>query len=91
MDIQRFEIDGITAIDNEIYKGGPHVTVSFANGYQASIIKHPGSYGVELAVVHGGRIVYDTPVTDDVLGWLDEGELRDALVAISHLPVRKGI
>jgi hypothetical protein len=47
--------------------------VHFPNGYTASIIRTEYSYGgaqgrYELAVMRGGEIVYDTPLTEDVLG-----------------------
>lgn len=53
--------------------------VNFPNGYGASLIKHPGSYGFgndlwELAVRKYNKtrgrwyLCYDTPITDDVIG-----------------------
>jgi hypothetical protein len=47
--------------------------VCFPNKYTASIIRTEYSYGnkqgrYELAVMRGGDIVYDTPLTEDVLG-----------------------
>lgn len=67
--------------------------IRFANDYGASIVHHDGSYGVELAVVAFGsssredwEIVYDTPITDDVIGWLDPMTLIDTLRRIAALP-----
>jgi len=67
--------------------------VRFPNNYGASIIHHSGSYGVELAVIHYDSnnwddwdIDYSTPITDDVMGWLDEETLGATLLAISTLP-----
>ena len=60
------------------FLGGEHWTFNFPNGYGASVIRNLGSYGHEsglweLAVLDDlGNLVYDTPVTEDVLGWLDE-------------------
>lgn len=58
--------------------------------YGASIIKRVGSYGMEnddweLAVTYDGHLYYDSPITDDVIGWLSEEELIDILVKIRNL------
>lgn len=65
----------------------------FANGYGASVIRNPGSYGTELAVLRftgpgktEWEITYDTPITDDVIGWLSAEECREILVRIAELP-----
>ncbi|WP_219617004.1 hypothetical protein [Pediococcus pentosaceus] len=63
----------------------------FSNGYGASLIYTPFSYGLELAVIDfksdpTGRIAYDTPITDDVLGYLTWEEAVEALVKIKELP-----
>ena len=68
--------------------------VGFANGYQASIVRGPGSYGgneglFEAAVMHGkDGIVYDTPVTNDVEGWLTEEGVIDFCRKVAALPPR---
>ena len=64
---------------------------TFDNGYGASVIT--GGYGdesapYELAVLHRGRIVYDTPITDDVIGWLTAAEVEELLDRIAALPPR---
>lgn len=65
----------------------------FANGYGASIIRGFGAYGTELAVLRftgpgktEWEITYDTPITDDVIGWLSAEECREILVRIAELP-----
>ena len=67
--------------------------VKFPNGYAASIIsKHGGSYGgneglFEVAVMdHDGVILYDTPVTIDVVGWCDFADVAALLDQIMNLP-----
>jgi hypothetical protein len=62
---------------------------SFPNGYSASVIDD--GYGAEdglyeLAVLRDGKIVYDTPITDDVLGWLTPYRVAKTLDAIAALP-----
>lgn len=71
--------------------GGVQAKIQFANGYGASVIKTPFSYGgkndfYELAVLgQDGHITYDTPVTNDVLGHLCEAEVTAILAQIQSL------
>lgn len=63
----------------------------FINGYGISIIKHDGSYGRasnkwEIAVLRGEELCYDTPITDDVIGWLTGPEVLDYAYKIAALP-----
>ena len=67
------------------------VCFTFENGYGASVIRTDYSYGgsngfYELAVLDkDNKLCYNTPVTNDVLGWLDEGEVEENLLAIQAL------
>jgi hypothetical protein len=70
-----------------------HRVIEFENGYSASIVSHDRSYGgkeglFEIAVLHDGEIVYDTPVTPDVIGWLDFAGVATILKDIEELPPR---
>lgn len=71
--------------------GGVQAKIQFANGFGASIVKTPFSYGgtrgqYELAVFgQDGDITYDTPITDDVLGYLSETAVSEALAKIQAL------
>lgn len=63
----------------------------FPNGYGASVIRTPYSYGgdhgkFELAVLKDGECCYDTEITEDVLGYLDESEVEQYLNEIKELP-----
>lgn len=76
-----------------IQQAGPnhksyHAIVSFANGYEASVISNNDHHGslFELAVTHGGRLCYLTPVTDNVVPNLDFEEVSKYLFTISTLP-----
>lgn len=58
--------------------------VAFPGGYGASVVRHKASYGgekglFEIAVLRDGEIVYDTPITNDVIGWCDPDQVDDYL------------
>ena len=71
--------------------GGIMSRIHFDNGYGASIVQSPFSYGgkiglYELAVLDdGGEICYTTPITDDVLGYLREEDVSEAMILIQQL------
>jgi hypothetical protein len=70
---------------------GKQCIVQFPNGYGASIVQGPHTYGgdkglYELAVFDkDGQITYDTPITNDVLGYLSEQEVEKTLFDIKNL------
>lgn len=65
----------------------------FDNGYGVSVITH--GYGSrqglkELAVIiHNGKgkydLCYDTPITDDVIGWLTDKEVEEITQKVANL------
>jgi hypothetical protein len=62
----------------------------FDNGYEASVVSNEMTYGgksglFEVAVMKDGEIVYNTPVTSDVVGWLDFAGVADILNQIKAL------
>jgi hypothetical protein len=65
--------------------------ISFDNGYGASIVKNEYSYGgreglYELAVLDSdGKLTYETPVTDDVEGYLSEDDVTRLMEQIQNL------
>lgn len=78
---------------------GVHYTFRFSNGYGASIVKTLFSYGYardlwELAVIYftdeadddDWYITYDTPITDDVVGYLTNDKVLELLAEIRDLP-----
>ena len=78
---------------NEIHGGIQHLAF-FPNGYGVSIVKSTYSYGGksglwEMAVLKGNEdewnLTYDTPITSDVLGHLEENEVNgyvDQVIAL---------
>jgi hypothetical protein len=76
---------------NPINAGIQH-KFKFDNGYGASVIRGPYTYGGgdglwELAVLRGPALCYDTPITSDVIGWQSEREIANLLDEIERLPV----
>lgn len=76
---------------NKVHDGIQKV-YSFPNGYGASVVKHSYSYGGkdgkwELAVLKGEDLCYDTGITSDVLGYLNDPEVDDYLRQIEKLEV----
>jgi hypothetical protein len=71
--------------------GGVQAKIQFPNGFGASVVKTPFSYGgkngqYELAVFgQDGNITYDTPITNDVLGYLSETAVSTTLAKIQSL------
>jgi hypothetical protein len=77
-----------------IHDTGIQYLAFYPNGYGASIVQHPYSYGNssglwELAVIKGTEgewnICYETPITNDVLGHLSENEVDEILTQIEAL------
>lgn len=71
--------------------GGEQRVYLFENGYGASVVRHRGSYGGktglwELAVLgKDGHLCYDTPITNDVIGYLSETEVEELLYRIQTM------
>lgn len=65
--------------------------IQFDNGYGASVVKGPYTYGgkdglYEMAILDSnGNLTYDTPITNDVIGYLSEDEVSDYLKKIQEL------
>ena len=70
---------------------GKQCIVQYPNGYGASIVQSQYTYGgdrglYELAVFgKDGNITYETPITDDVLGYLTEQDIEETLIKIKNL------
>ncbi len=81
--------EGRAVMDLHPLNGGMQLSVMFPNGWGASVIRHSFSYGgdeglFELAVINKhGRLDYDNPLTNDVLGWLSVPEVVEHLHTIA--------
>jgi len=67
-----------------------HAIIEFDNGYGASVLSTSFSYGgknglYELAVLKDGDLCYTTPITNNVLGWLNESDVNKILTDIQNL------
>lgn len=71
--------------------GGVQAVMEFDNGYGVSVVRTPHSYGgdkglYEMAVLDKtGNITYDTPITNDVLGYLTEDEVTEYMIEVQKL------
>ena len=70
---------------------GVQARIQFSNGFGASVVKTPYTYGgregkYELAVLDkDGRLDYSTEVTNDVVGYLSPGGVTEYLRQIQLL------
>jgi len=70
---------------------GIQTKMVFDNGYGVSIVRTPWSYGnsdglYELAVLDvDGQLTYDTPITNDVIGYLSEEEVSNTMEQVQKL------
>jgi len=69
---------------------GIRATYEFDNNYGVSVIKSAGSYGGsqglwEVAVLYANDITYNTPITDDVIGFLSEEEVTEIMHKVQAL------
>ena len=72
------------------YGDGIRSVMEFDNGYGVSVIRSNTSYGglsglYELAVLKDGSLCYDTPITDDVLGWLTKDRVTEIMKQVQEL------
>lgn len=79
--------------------GNAQIVFKFPNGYGASVVRGKYTYGgdqglFELAVIKfttekSWGIVYDTPITNDVIGYLEVEEVFELLETIKALPEKE--
>lgn len=72
------------------FEVGVVARIYFNNGYGASVVQSPNSYGgkqalYELAILKNRALCYNTPITDDVLGYLTKEKVTDYLAQIQKL------
>jgi hypothetical protein len=78
-------------VPTEQFFDGIKTTCHFDNGYGVSVVRHKFSYGnklnlFELAIIDkSGDIIYSTPITDDVIGYLSEDDVSDTMIKVQRL------
>ncbi|MDU6719358.1 MAG: hypothetical protein E6458_00750 [Veillonella sp.] len=78
-------------VQHKLFDNGEQVIFEFKNGYGASVLTGKVAYGginglFEIAVTRNGYLCYDTPITNDVIGYLTIDELLKLLDDIERLP-----
>ncbi len=73
------------------FMSGVRSRMMFENGFGVSVVSHTYSYGgkdglFEVAVLdEDGGLTYDTPVTNDVVGYLNPDEVTDIMEQVQKL------
>jgi len=73
------------------YMVGKKARMQFDNGFGVSVVSHTHSYGgrsglYEVAVLDkDGLLTYETPVTNDVIGYLSEEDVTDVMKQVQEL------
>ena len=89
--MKKFEDLEFDKISDEPFMSGVRSRMMFENGYGVSVVSHTHSYGgtkglFEIAVLgKDGDISYDTPVTNDVIGYLSPDEVTDIMEQVQSL------
>jgi hypothetical protein len=89
--MKKFEDLEFEKIEDAPFQTGVKSRMVFENGYGVSVVSHTHSYGgrkglFEVAVLGKyGDISYDTPVTDDVIGYLNPEEVTDTMKQVQEL------
>ena len=89
--MKKFEDLEFEKIEDAPFQIGVKCKMMFENGYGVSVVSHTHSYGgtkglFEVAVLgKDGDISYDTPVTDDVIGYLNPEEVTEIMEQVQSL------
>lgn len=84
--VPKIEIECESFKETKHWDKYPRHEYLFKNGYGASVIHNPYSYGIELAVLEydnenkGWVLTYDTEITDDVVGYISGAEELELLL-----------
>jgi hypothetical protein len=88
--MKKFEDLEFIKLDDGFMKG-VQCRMMFENGFGVSVVSHTYSYGgkdglFEVAVLgKDGNLTYDTPVTNDVVGYLNPDEVTEIMEQVQNL------
>jgi hypothetical protein len=88
--MKKFEDLPFESMD-DTFMVGKKARMHFDNGYGVSVVSHTYSYGgkrglYEIAVLDSnGELTYDTPVTNDVIGYLTEKDVSKVMKEVQEL------
>ena len=88
--MKKFEDLDFIKLDDGFMKG-VKCRMMFENGYGVSVVSHTYSYGgkdglFEIAVLDkDGNLTYDTPLTNDVVGYLNPDDVTDVMKQVQEL------
>ena len=88
--MKKFEDLEFIKLDDGFMKG-VQCRMMFENGFGVSVVSHTYSYGgkdglFEVAVLgKDGDLTYNTPVTNDVVGYLNPDEVTEIIEQVQNL------
>jgi hypothetical protein len=89
--MKKFEDLDFEEINEAPFMVGKKARMMFDNGFGVSVVSHTFSYGgkdgkYELAVLDSnGELTYETPITNDVMGYLDSNDVTRIMGDIQKL------
>ena len=89
--MKKFEDLEFELINDAPFMVGKKSRMHFDNGYGVSVVSHSYSYGgrdglYEVAVLDSNdELTYDTPVTNDVIGYLTEEDVSNVMKQVQEL------
>ena len=89
--MKTFEDLEFEQLNDAPYMVGKQSRMQFDNGFGVSVVSHSYSYGgrdglYEVAVLDkDGVLTYETPVTNDVIGYLTEEDVNDIMKQVQEL------
>ena len=89
--MKKFEDLEFDQLNDAPYMVGKKSRMHFENGYGVSVVSHSYSYGgrdglYEVAVLDSNdELTHDTPVTNDVIGYLTEEDVSNVMKQVQEL------
>lgn len=84
------KFENLKFVSHPAEQGGIRAVQNFDNNYGVSVIRTPFSYGsidnlYEVAILKDQEICYDTPLTDDVIGYCTPEIVEQIMKEVSKL------